>query len=428
MKFLQLSSTRLLLSALMLVAVSSMAGYWFARLGSPRESPAHTPPVAAQERRPLYWYDPMLPNQHFDRPGKSPYMDMQLVPGFADGVEPRAETAVRIDPTIVQNLGVRTSRVERGPLVHTLEAVGSIGFNQGHIAVLQARGSGFVTRVYSRAAGEVIARDSPIVDLLIPEWVAAQTEFLALLNSGHRDLADAARQRLILLGMPPSLIAEMIQRHAPQSTVTIKSPFAGVIETLEAREGMTVSTGTMLAKINDFATVWLEASIPETQGALAQLGKDVEAHMTAYPGQEFTGHVIAVLPQANLETRTVRVRIELANPNGLLKPGMFARIGMGSVEEGPVLSVPAEAVIRTGTRTIVIVAGEQGRFTPTAVQVGADLNGKTTILAGLTEGQRVVTSGQFLIDSEASLKSVLARFTQGDTSGNPREGLSEEQP
>jgi membrane fusion protein, copper/silver efflux system len=428
MNSLRLRSTRLLLGALILVAVSSMAGYWFARLGSPRESPANPRTVAAQERRPLYWYDPMVPNQHFDRPGKSPYMDMQLVPRFADGVEPQAATSVRIDPSILQNLGVRTSRVERGPLVRSVEAVGTIGFNQSHMAVIQARGSGFVTRVYSRAPGEVIARDAPIVDLLIPEWVAAQTEFLALMNSGHRDLADAARERLSLLGMPPSLIAEMMRRHAPQSTVTIKSPFAGVIETLEAREGMTVSAGATLAKINGFATVWLEASIPETEGALAQLGKNVKAHLTAYPGQEFSGHVITVLPQTNLETRTVRVRIELANPNGLLKPGMFARVRMGSAEEGSILSVPAEAVIRTGIRTIVIVAAEQGRFAPTTVRVGADVNGKTVILAGLREGQRVVISGQFLIDSEASLKGVLARFTQGDPSETPQRGLSGEQP
>jgi Cu(I)/Ag(I) efflux system membrane fusion protein len=370
----------------------------------------------------------MVPSQHFNEPGKSPYMDMQLVPKFADGSGPEESASVRIDPVVLQNLGVRTTRVERGSLAQPIEAVGTVGFNQRNIAIIQARSNGFVTRVYLRAPGDVIVRDAPIVDLLIPEWTAAQVEFLALLESGNRDLTDAARERLRLLGMSATLIAAVEKRREPQSTVTVQSPLAGVIETLDVREGMTVSAGTTLAKINGFATVWLEASIPETQGALAQLGKSVEARLTAYPGQSFTGHVISVLPQTNVETRTVRVRIELANPDGQLKPGMFARVRMDSGQEAPVLFVPTEAVIRTGARTIVVVAADQGRFAPTAVQVGADVDGKTVILDGLTEGQRVVTSGQFLIDSEASLRGVLARFTRSNPGATPDRGTAGSRP
>jgi Cu(I)/Ag(I) efflux system membrane fusion protein len=192
---------------------------------------------------------------------------------------------------------------------------------------------------------------------------------------------------------------------------------AGVIETLDVRQGMTVSNGSTLAKINGLATVWLEASIPQAQGALSQLGKSVEAHLTAYPGQTFSGSVISVLPEANSESRTLRVRVEVDNKAGQLKPGMFARVRMESGGQTPVLFVPSEAVIRTGTRAVVILASEQGRFSPTEVQVGADVDGKTVILDGLTDGQRVVTSGQFLIDSEASLKGVLARFTRRHPDG-----------
>jgi Cu(I)/Ag(I) efflux system membrane fusion protein len=183
-----------------------------------------------------------------------------------------------------------------------------------------------------------------------------------------------------------------------------------MIDTLEAREGMTVPTGATLAKVNGLATVWIEAAIPEAQSALAQLEKRVEARLTAYPGQRFTGRVIGVLPQANAETRTARVRIELANPDGRLRPGMFAQVKLDNGEQTPALYVASEAVIRTGTRAVVIVAGEQGRFIPTEVLAGVDVDGKTFIVKGLTEGQSVVASGQFLIDSEASLKGVLARL------------------
>ena len=395
------------LGALLLAAISAASGYWFARLhGHSRSSPAAT----TDGRQPLYWYDPMKPGQHFDRPGKSPFMDMQLVPRYADEGGADETGGLRIDPVIVQNLGIRFARVERGGLPQSIDAVGTVGFNQRDIAIIQARSNGFVTRVYARAPGDVVAKGAPIVDLLIPEWVAAQAEFLALVKSGDPDLIEAARQRLVLQGMPAELIAQVESAREPRTTVTVRSPLAGMIDTLEAREGMTVATGATLAKVNGLATAWIEAALPQAQGALGELGKRVEARLTAYPGQRFTGRVIGVLPQANAETRTVRVRIELDNPGGRLRPGMFAQVRLDNGEQTPVLYVASEAVIRTGTRAVVIVAGEQNRFIPTQVQAGVEVNGKTVIVKGLTEGQTVVASGQFLIDSEASLKGVLARL------------------
>jgi membrane fusion protein, copper/silver efflux system len=398
------------LSAVLLASVSAAAGYWFARPdGHSRSSLA----TAEGDRQPLYWYDPMKPDQHFDKPGKSPFMDMELVPKYPDEVGESGAGGLKIDPAIVQNLGIRFARVERGALPQTLDAVGTVGFNQRDIAIIQARSNGFVTRVYARAPGDVIAQGAPIVDLLVPEWAGAQTEFLALLKSGDRDLIEAARQRLVLLGMPAGLIAGVESARELRTAVTVRSPLAGMIDALEAREGMTVAAGATLAKINGLATAWIEAAVPEAQGALAQLGKRVEARLTAYPGQPFIGRVIGVLPQANAETRTVRVRIELDNPGGRLRPGMFAQVKLNNDEPTPVLYVASEAVIRTGARAVVIVAGEQNRFIPTEVQAGADVDGKTIIAKGLTAGQTVVASGQFLIDSEASLKGVLARLAGG---------------
>jgi membrane fusion protein, copper/silver efflux system len=389
---------------------SAAAGYWLARRGSSESTQMSSIQSAKSGGKALYWYDPMVPNQHFDKPGKSPFMDMQLVARYADEDSTQQAQGVRIDSTIVQNLGVRFTSVERGGLSEPIEAVGSITFNQRDIAVIQARTGGFVARVYARAPGDVIARGAPIVDLLVPEWAGAQTEFLALLQSSDHALIDAARQRLVLLGMSPELISQMESTRAQQTTITIRTPLAGVIETLDIREGMTVSAGAPIAKIDGLASVWIEAAVAEVQAGRAQIGKRVQVRLTAFPGDTFSGRVVALLPEANMDTRTLRVRIELPNVGGRLRPGMFAQVRLDSGDQTPVLFVSSEAVIRTGTRSVVIVAGENGRFIPTEVRTGRDVAGHTIIIEGLAEGQKVVSSGQFLIDSEASLKGVLLRL------------------
>jgi Cu(I)/Ag(I) efflux system membrane fusion protein len=393
--------------------VSAAGGYWFAQHYEAPAISTHT--TASAEPQVLYWYDPMKPDQHFDKPGQSPFMDMPLVPKYA--AEGGTETGLRIDPTIVQNLGIRFASVARGTLAQSLDVVGSIGFNQRHIAIVQARSNGFVAHVYARAPGDVIERSAPLVDLLMPEWAATQAEFLALLQSGDRDLIDAARQRLVLLGIPADLIKAIEADRTQHITITIRTPIAGAIESLDVREGMSVSNGSTLARINGLATMWLEAAIPEVNGARVNVGKAVEARLSAYPGEIFKGRVIAVLPEANIATRTLRVRIELLNQDGRLRPGMFAQVRLSTENEKPVLLVASEAVIHTGNRNVVIVAGDRGQFIPTEVKTGGEADGKTVILDGLAEGQKVVASGQFLIDSEASLKSVLARLAASATPG-----------
>ena len=391
--------------------VSAAGGYWFApRSGSAARGASSSPAaVATADRKPLYWYDPMEPNQHFDEPGKSPFMDMQLVPKYADAGG--AEAGVQINPDIVQNLGLRIVSVERAVIAQPIDAVGNIDFNQRDVAILQSRTSGFVTRVYGRAPGDVIRRGAPIVDLLVPEWAAAQAEFATLAKSGDRDLMEAARQRLLLLGMPAELITQIETGRQQQPTITLAAPISGAIETLDIRAGMTVSAGASIAKINGLGSVWLEAAIPEAQIGRVAIGQAVAAHLTAYPGETFNGRVLAILPQSNLETRATRVRVELANPHTRLRPGMFAQMRLDTGDGQPSLWLPSEAIIRTGTRNVVIVAAGPGRFVPTEVQIGAEGGGKTVILAGLEAGQRIVASGQFLIDSEASLQGVLARLS-----------------
>jgi len=300
--------------------------------------------------------------------------------------------------------------------------VANVAYNDRDVAIIQARAAGFVERVYARAPGDVIARGAPIADVLVPEWSALQTEFLALNRIGDQALAAAARQRMALAGMPQALIERVERTGQSHAVITVTTPIGGVIQALDVRAGMTLSMGMTLAKINGLSTVWLEAAIPEAQSAIARVGKPIEARFAAYPGELAKGRVIAVLPETNAESRTVRVRAELDNRGGRYRPGMFAQMRLAADESKPALFVPSEAVIRTGKRSVVIVAEEGNRFQPVEVETGREVDGRTAIVHGLSAGQKVVASGQFLIDSEASLRGVLARLGEGVRSSPPVPG------
>jgi membrane fusion protein, copper/silver efflux system len=401
---------RLIGGALALALLGAVLGYGIARHTHPQTQGAAAGAPADGAYKPLYWYDPMVPNQHFDKPGKSPFMDMQLVPRYAG--EPADNSAgIRIDSNVTQNLGVRLASVKRGSVSPPIRAPGTVSFNERAIAIVQARATGFVVRVYARATGDVIARGEALVDLLVPDWAAAQTEFVALLKSGDAELTAAARTRLALLGMPSDLIGEIERTRQSRPTITISAPIGGMLESVDVRQGMTVSAGATLAKINGLDPIWFEAAVPEAQGDLTRMGKSVDVRLAAYPGQAYQGQIAAILPQTNPETHTLRVRIELPNHDGRLRPGMFGEVQLHSLERPSELVVPSEAVIHTGMRNVVIVATDKDRFEPVEVQVGPEANGQTSIRGGLQEGQQVVASGQFLIDSEASLRGVLAHWS-----------------
>jgi Cu(I)/Ag(I) efflux system membrane fusion protein len=391
------------LSAAAIAVVAALGGYGLAQLQKPH---ADAGAMSAPGRKVLYWYDPMVPAQHFDKPGKSPFMDMQMVPRYAD--EGGGEAGVRIDPRAVQSLGVRLASVERGEFAQSVDAAGVLDFNQRDVAIVQARAAGFVQRVYGRAPGDVVAAGAPIADLLVPSWAGTQGEYLAVRRNGDAALEAAARQRLRLLGMSDGLIDQVARTGRTRNLVTVTTPVGGAIQTLDVRQGMTVGMGQTLAQVSGLSTVWLNAAVPEAQAGQVRVGQPVRAELSAFAGQTFTGRVTAILPTAQAESRTLTVRVELANPGGRLKPGMFATVHLGG-EARPALFVPSEAVIRTGKRAVVMVAADGGRFQPVEVQMGREDGGRTEILAGLAEGQKVVASGQFLIDSEASLAGLQAK-------------------
>jgi Cu(I)/Ag(I) efflux system membrane fusion protein len=397
---------RLVGAAAALALVAGGIGYGVAQLESASGLTA-TAIAPAGQRKILYWYDPMVPAQHFAAPGRSPFMDMQLVVKYAD--EGAGEsTGVTVDPAASQALGLRTVAVARGELSNSLTATGTIDFNQRDIAIVQARAAGFVSRVYGRAPGDVIRAGAPLADLLVPEWAGAQAEFLAVKRSGDGALAQAARQRLALLGMPAGTIAAVERGSRPHNVITIATPIGGLIKTLGVRAGMSVMPGETLAEIDGLGSVWLNAAVPEAMAVQLRLGQAVRASLAAFPGETLTGRVSAILPETQSDSRTLTVRIELPNRNGRLRPGMFATVVFGGSAQ-PALLVPSEALIHTGTRTLVMLALDKGRYRPAEVRTGRESGDNTEILAGLNEGEKIVASGQFLIDSEASLSGVDAR-------------------
>jgi Cu(I)/Ag(I) efflux system membrane fusion protein len=401
--------TRLIAAAAALgLTVAGAIGFTAGRL---MDRPAPVAPGSTEaDREVLYWYDPMVPSQRFDKPGKSPFMDMQLVPKYAD--EADAGGGVRIDPAIAQNLGVRLATAETGSLPGGVTATGVIDFNERDVTVVQAKADGFVQRVYGRAPADVVAAGAPLADLLIPAWAGAQGEFLAVLRTGDPALIQAARDRLRLLGVPPALIDAVERNGRVRNVVTIRTPAGGMIRTLAVRDGMTVAAGETLAEVNGLSRVWLNAAVPEAQAAQVRVGEAAQVSLAAYPGETFRGRVTAILPEAEAASRTLTARIELANRGGRLRPGMFATVSFGGLERAAVL-VPSEAVIRTGRRALVMVARDGGRYEPAEVRVGREAGAKTEILAGLAPGEKVVASGQFLLDSEASLSGIQARPIAG---------------
>ncbi len=361
----------------------------------------------ATGRQVLYYHDPMVPGKRFDAPGKSPFMDMMLVPVYAGAAADSG--TVSVSPRMQQSLGIRTAPVEQGTLAPQVEAVGTVAWNERDQVLLQARAAGFVEKLHVRAALDRVAAGQPLVELYVPDWVAAQEEFLALRRmQGERlaPLVEAARLRMRQAGMSEAQIRAVEAGGSVRRTVTLTAPRAGVVTELMVREGMSLPAGADLMRINGLSTVWVHAEVPESQAARLRPGARVEAR-TPLGGPPLAGRVQALLPEVSAGTRTLRARIELPNPGGRLTPGLFVSLNLDSAAAAGAtapLLVPSEAVIQTGRRSVVMVAEGEGRYRPVEVELGAESNGRSEIRKGLQAGQSVVVSGQFLLDSEASLR------------------------
>lgn len=363
----------------------------------------------ATGKRVLYWHDPMVPGRRFDAPGQSPFMNMRLAPVYEGGSD---EGGVSVSPRIQQNLGIRTAEVRRETIAPRVETVGTVAYNERDQVVVQARAAGYVEALHVRATLDRVRAGQPLADLYVPEWIAAQEEFLSVRRFAGTDLGtliDAARQRLRQAGMSDEQIRDVETRGVVQPRITLKAPIDGVVAELATREGMTVMAGETLFRINGLSTVWVNAAVPESQAALLRPSAPASAYSLALPGAELRGNVQAILPDVDPVTRTIRVRVELANPELALAPGMFVNVSLEAAAR-EALVVPSEAIIRTGTRTVVILTDGTGNFRPVDVNVGLENDGNAEVTSGLEPGQSVVVSGQFLLDSEASLRATATRM------------------
>ncbi|MBA3511141.1 efflux RND transporter periplasmic adaptor subunit [Sphingomonas sp.] len=397
-----------LIAALALLVVVLAAGLYFLAANAGTDRQVVNGVVQDESgRKVLYWYDPMVPNERYPRPGKSS-MSMDLVPKYVDEA---GEGGVNVSPAVMQNLGIRLARVEVRDIAPVVRAVGRVDFDQRLIREVQTLTPGFVENLTVRAEGEPIGAGRVIARVYSPELLAAQNEYKALLTSrgpAAASVRQAARSRLLLLGAPSSLVARLERGGAPQRTYPVVTPTSGVVTAIGARPGSQVGLGESIVTIQGLSRVLVIAEVPEASLSNVRVGQPAEISFPAYPDDVRRGVVDYIFPSLNAQSRTAQVRITLANPGGKLKSGMFANVTLEGAG-GMAVVVPSEALIDTGRRQLVIVKRD-GSFVPQEVRTGRDYDEWTQIVAGLRPGEQVVASGQFLIDSEASLSGFLSRL------------------
>ena len=383
--------------------------------------PKYAEEPAAGEHKPLYWYDPMVPAQHFAKPGKSPFMDMMLVPRYADEA---GDAGVRVDTGTRQNMGLRTVEVRRGHLAGAIRVPGTVGWDLRNERIVSARVDAIVAHLLVRTPYEKVAAGQPLVELIAPSWSSALAEANAL-RDAHSDtgayLRTATNDRLTALGLPAG-------SRMQGGRVTLTAPIAGVVTELGAREGQSAPAGTLLFRIDGTGTVWIDAAIPQSATASIAEGTPVDVTIDARPGQTFHGRVEALLPQVDMTSRSQHARIVADNPHGELAPGQFAQVVLRPANGADVPLVPSEALIGSGTQQRVIVLGDDGRFHPVLVRSGRSGDGMTEVLQGLQGGERIVASGQFLIDSESNLSGALGRLEADAPASTPASSATKDQP
>ncbi|MDR1946561.1 MAG: efflux RND transporter periplasmic adaptor subunit [Desulfovibrio sp.] len=365
---------------------------------------AHSGP--AGERKVLYWYDPMYPNTKFDKPGRSPFMDMELMPRYAEDGE---GAGIRIDPVQTQNMAVRTEKALRGKLVFSRDIPANVEFNAYELARVQPRADGFVQKTYDLAVGDTVRAGQALVEITVPGWAADQSEYLLLrAQRAAPEIVRGVRERLRLSGMPEEMLKIVDESGRVQTGLTVQAPLGGVITALDVYPGMNVDKGMTLVTIQGINPVWVTADVPERDIHLVG-GKRIRVAVPAYPDRAFFAESATLLPRADLATRTVPLRLALDNAEGLLRPGLTASIRLRG-ESGESLLIPTQSLIDLGDEQRVIVRAADGSFTPKRVRVLRSSRDKTALIDGLNEGDEVVVSGLFLIDSEANLRGALDRM------------------
>ncbi|MCY9824538.1 efflux RND transporter periplasmic adaptor subunit [Vibrio chagasii] len=369
---------------------------------------------------PLYWVAPMDPNYQRDKPGKSP-MGMDLIPVYADDLSGGSDKAgtVFIDPSIENNLGVKTAKVELEALSPRIETVGYVAFDESTLWQTNVRAAGWVEKLYINAVGEKVNKGDVLFTLYSPELVKAQEELLSAYKTGRKGLIKGSTERLVTLGVDKAQIRSITRQGKASQTIEIKAPADGVIASLNIREGGYLSPAQAVISAGPLDEVWVDAEVFERQAHWISTGSNAEMTLDAIPGKEWQGTVDYVYPILDPKTRTLRVRLKFSNPNGELKPNMFANIALKPISDDQVLTIPRSSVIHSGGMTRVVLSEGEGKYRSARIEVGREAGDKIEVLQGLTQGEQIVTSAHFLLDSESSQSADLSRINgveeQADT-------------
>jgi membrane fusion protein, copper/silver efflux system len=440
MKFVTRTTLPWILVALFAAAFAVLA---LSRKESPRLGPASaaTPNASRltpHEKKILYWVDPMTPGYKSDKPGKSPFMDMDLVPVYEQGTEAAPAAGVEGYSTISvpqgrqQAIGVQLGKAETRDLTKTIRTVGRVTFDERLNHQIHAKFEGYVERLYVDYTGKPVRKGEPLLSIYSPELLATQQEYLLALRArqqfrassnadvarGGMDLYESARQRLLLWDISPAQITQLERTGKPEKALILNSPVEGFVMSKNAVQGARVMPADTLFEIASIHRVWVLADVYESEAPFVSLGQTGRMNLSYLPGRTWTGKVTFVAPVLDEKTRTVKVRLEFENPDRVLKPEMYADV---SLERplGRVVTVPDGAVLSTGTRTLVFVAKGDGRFEPRTVRTGAKVDGYYEIREGIAPGEEVVTQANFLIDSESRLKAALSGMTSPATNSSP---------
>ncbi|MFE8071028.1 efflux RND transporter periplasmic adaptor subunit [Marinobacteraceae bacterium S3BR75-40.1] len=410
--------------ALVLGLGLGMGGSYWWLAGAPATNES-----ASDQAEPLYWVAPMDPNYRRDKPGKSP-MGMDLIPVYADDRKGDSDPAgtVRINPDVVNNLGVRIAAAKRGGFETRIRTVGYVRYDEDALTHIHPRVEGWIEALYVKAAGDPVKQGQPLYAIYAPTLVNAQQELLLALQRKNRRLIDSARDRLRALEVPAKTVAAIEASGEVRQSITVFAPQTGVVDNLNVREGYFVKPGTTMLSIGQLEEVWVVGEVFERQASLVEVGDPVTMSLDYLPGRHWEGQVDYVYPTLDTTTRTAQLRVRLDNADGALKPGMFARLEIHPPAGEESLLIPREALIRTGEQNRVVLALGDGKFRSVSVDVGRVGDRQVEVLDGLKAGDKVVTSAQFLIDSESSKTADFGRMdhdsqdqapmTHGDMEGH----------
>ena len=403
--------------------------YWVAPMdpGYRRDEPGKSPmgmdlvPVYEEERKEpaiLYWVAPMDPSYRRDEPGKSP-MGMDLVPVYAENGSD--SDAVHISSAVAQSLGVRTSKAERRSLWRIVEATGYVGFDESRVSQINLRTEGWIERLLVKNEGERVKKGQLLFEFYSPQVVNAQKEYVQAKRRNNAQMLAATEEKLLALGMVQDDIQRLAKTLKATNTVQVLAPQDGIVTNLNVREGVFVKPATEIISLADLSSVWLQAEVFESQTDWVMEAQSAEARLNYMPGEVFSGRVDYVYPVLDPKTRTLQVRLRFDNPDERMKPNMYARVTIFGKSHPGALSIPREALIRGQDTDRVVVALGDGNYTVQEVMTGIESGGWLEIIAGLEVGDEVVTSAQFLIDSEASLAGSIQRLDANLMTGNTQE-------